>query len=933
MPNKLFLLDAMALVYRAHFALIARPIFTSKGVNTSALYGFTQTLLELMGNQQPTHLAIAFDTEAPTPRHTEFPEYKSHREAMPEDLRAALPHVRRMIEAFNIPILEQDGWEADDLIGTVAQRAAGEGWEVYMVTPDKDFGQIVSDRIFVYKPSRMGEGAEILGVKEIIERWGIQRTEQVADILGLMGDSSDNIPGVPGVGEKTASKFIAQFGTIENLLSRLGEVKGKMRETLEQNRELALLSKKLATLRCNAPIDLPLEAMRLRERNDAALQELCLEFEFNALGKRLFGEAFKAGRGFTPAASGASAAAPKTSEKSSTETTPPGGMEQPGLPFAELRTLKETTHRYEVLRTAEQRAALRKRMAGQGRFAVALDASSPDPREARVRGLAFCLSPGEAEAVEFPPEAQERAALLEEFRPLFEEAAIEKVGHDLKRTLSFLRWQGCRVQGPLFDTMLAHALIEPDLRHSLGFLAESALGYSVMTGPSASAEPALELASSNGLECAMEEADLAWQLRGVLEPQLKEKAQERVFFEIEAPLVPVLVEMEFEGIRLDPSILADFSVQLTSQIAELEGRIQSLAGGGFNLNSPKQLGEVLFERLKLAPDAKKTKTGQYATNEGVLQELAGAHEIVRLILLYREATKLKSTYVDMLPSTVWPPTGRIHTTFRQVSTATGRLASDNPNLQNIPIRSDQGREIRKAFVPRDAEHRLLSADYSQIELRIIAALSHEPAMLEAFRNNVDIHIATAARVYSIPIGQVTSEMRRKAKMVNYGLAYGMSGFGLAQRLGIPRREAQEIMDHYFAQFPGVRRYMNDMIEAAVARGYAETVTGRRRYLRDIRSSNATVRGAAERNAINAPIQGSAADMIKIAMVRIHREIERRKLKSRLLLQVHDELLFDLFGPEEAELRELVRDGMESAIPLEVPITVEMGVGENWLQAH
>jgi len=927
--SKLFLLDALALIYRAHFALIARPIFTSKGVNSSALHGFTQTLLQILEQEKPTHLAVVFDTDAPTHRHEEYAEYKSHREAMPEDLRAAIPPVRRMIAALGIALLEKDGAEADDIIGTLAKAAEKAGLETYMVTPDKDFGQLVTERTRIYKPSRSGDGIEILGVKEVLERWGIQSPDQVRDILGLMGDASDNIPGVPGIGEKTAAKLIGQFGTVENLLARTAEVKGKLRETLEANRELAILSKRLTTIHCEADVPLDIEKLKLGEWNLEALRELCSEFEFNSIGKRLLGEDFKAGRGFTKANT------ESTENTEDTEKAGEGKREEkieagPGA-GANLKTLREVPHDYKVLRTKQERRGLIESLGKAKRFALAVEGSRPEAREAKVSGLAFSLKANEGWCVELPPEDAANRQVLEEFRELFQNEKAEIIGHDLKEALSVLRWNGVAVRAPLFDTMLAHSLLEPEQRHGLGYLAEALLGRTPLKG-AAAGELNLQSREEQAEQCA-ERADLAWQLAEPLAAQLREKQQEKVFYEIEAELIPVLVEMEFEGIRLDALVLEEFGVELAKLIAEMEKTVYRLADGEFNLNSPKQLGEILFERLKLAEKAKKTKTGQYATNEQVLQELAGEHEIVRRILDYRTASKLKSTYVDTLPGTVFPKTGRIHTTFRQASTSTGRLASDNPNLQNIPIRTELGREIRKAFVPRGTEHVLLSADYSQIELRIIAALAKEPGLIEAFKQNLDIHTATAARVFGVFHDMVTPEMRRKAKMVNYGIAYGISAFGLAQRLGIPRKEAADIIDHYFAQFAGVKRYMAETIEFTRQHGYAETVTGRRRYLRDITSSNATVRGAAERNAINAPIQGSAADMIKIAMCRIHQELLGRGLGTRMLLQVHDELLFDVPLKEVAEVKKLVEEKMRTAIALEVPIVVEMGTGKNWLEAH
>jgi DNA polymerase I len=923
MSKKLFLLDAYALIYRAHFALIQRPIFTSKGVNTSALYGFTQTLLQILNEQKPTHIAVVFDTDAPTQRHKDYAEYKSQRQAMPEDLSLAIPHVRRMIDAFNIPLLECDGCEADDIIGTLVKAAEKQDFISYMVTPDKDFGQLVTEKTFLYKPSRMGEGIEIMGVKEILGRWGIQNTTQVVDILGLMGDSSDNIPGVPSIGEKTASKLIGQYGSVENLLAHTAELKGKMKETLEAHRDIALLSKKLATIHCDSPVSLDVEKLKLQDRNNEAIKSLCVEFEFNTIGKRLFGDEFKAGRGFGRGGE----AQPESAATAELDFTQPAAP-----PPVDLKSIKDTPHRYVVIRDEQGRRDVLRELAKHKRFAVAIECSHPDPKQTCITGLAFSFEPGSGLFVELPPGENEKSPFLRVFVTLLQDRSIEVIGHDLKRILSILRWSGMCVNAILFDTMLAHALLEPDQRHSLQFLAEACLGYTPI--PAREAEAELNLQSQQErIDRTIEEADLALQLHNVLVPKLHEKEQRKVFYDIESRLIPALVEMEYEGIRVDAKALADFGEQLGRQIAQYEKEIYSLAGTEFNLNSPKQLGEILFDRLKLVESAKKTKTGQYATNEQVLQELAGAHPIVQRILDYREATKLKSTYVDTLPTAIWFKSGRIHTTFRQADTSTGRLASDNPNLQNIPIRTEQGREIRKAFVPRDENHLLLSADYSQIELRIIAALGNEAGLIDAFRQNLDIHTATAARVFGVFLDMVTPEMRRKAKMVNYGIAYGISAFGLAQRLGIPRREAAQIIDHYFAQFPGVRKYMSDTIEFTREHGYAQTITGRRRYIRDIRSSNATVRGGAERNAINAPIQGTAADMIKIAMGNIHRELCARSLKTRMLLQVHDELVFDLYKPEEAEVRALVEDKMRNAIPLSVPIVVEIGVGQNWLEAH
>jgi DNA polymerase I len=942
MPKRLFLLDGMALVYRAHFALIARPILTSNGVNTSALYGFTQTLLDILKKHQPTHIAVAFDTEAPTARHKAYPDYKATRQAMPEDLSAALPHVRRMIEAFRIPVLLCDGYEADDIIGTLVRRAEKQGFQSYMVTPDKDFGQLVDENTFLYKPSRMGEGVEVLGVPEIRQRWGIQRPEQVVDVLALMGDASDNVPGVPGIGEKTAIKLIGEFGTVENLIARTAELKGRLKESLEANRELALLSKRLVTILCDAPCPVDLESLKVRPSDDAQLQALFVEFEFNSIGRRLFGEDFKAGRGFAQQPeSGSSAGDPagspakRTAPRRPHPDALPAATETPVV-SANLQTLADVPHQYPIAASAAQRshwiAALRKLAS----FSFRAETDGEDPKGARLIGLAFSSAPHTGWYLPWPRDPAEASALMEQLRPVFESEAVEKVGHNLKFDLNVLKWRGVNVRGKLFDSMIAHSLVEPEMRHGLDYLAEACLGYSLGKSTAEPRQEELGLGgapSEQGAELAVEKADLALQLRAALEPRLKEKHQERVFYDIETPLLPVLVDMEYEGIQVDAAALAEFGAQLSKEMDQAERSLCQMAGREFNVNSPRQLGEVLFEVLKISENPKKTRTGQYATDEQTLLALAPDHEIVRRLLEYRGAAKLKSTYADALPAAIWPRTGRVHTTYNQVMTSTGRLNSQNPNLQNIPIRTDRGQEIRKAFVPRDEEYRLLSADYSQIELRVIAGLSREPGLLEAFQQGTDVHTATAARVYGVALEAVTPEMRRKAKMVNYGIAYGISAFGLAQRLGIPRREGAEIIDQYFKQFPGIRQYMDQTIAFARQHGYVETVTGRRRYLRDIRSSNNTVRASAERNAINAPIQGSAADMIKIAMIRIHDDLTRRRLKTRMLLQVHDELVFELYRGEEEQVLPLVEQRMQSAIDLGVPIVVELGVGRTWLDAH
>jgi DNA polymerase-1 len=939
--HKLFLLDGMALVYRAHFALANSPIRTASGRNTSAIYGFTNTLLELLTKFSPTHLAVVFDTDAPTARHVEFEGYKAQREAMPEELSQAIPDVKRLIRAFNLPVLELDGYEADDLIGTIAREACAGDYMTYMVTPDKDFGQLVNECTKIYRPSRMGDGAEILGVPEILAKWGIVRVDQVRDILGFMGDASDNIPGVPGIGPKTAQKLIAQYDTLENTLDHAAEQKGKLRESLEKFREQALLSKRLATIDVNAPFPFEPEKFRVGPRDDEALRGLFTEFEFSSIGRRLFGDSFKGGRGFVAPESGTKAAALKSGVDLPPAEYPP----IPPVP-GPLKTIEDAQPDYRMIPDANEQKALLEKWSAEKNLGLAFDFEE----KGELRGVAFSVQA--ATAFYFPAD-ESFSALVES---LFgREGAL--VGHDLKsgvRALGTLYgrqtvWglptdkgdiQKMPPEGKFFDTALAHAMVFPDLRHALDFAAESLLGYTPMSAvpPAGQQDFLAELEAPDAHELrarrTMERADLALQLHAALGPKLQESGQERVFYEIESPLMPVLAGMENEGIRLDPAALSEVEQKLRADLARLEASIYLHAGGPFNIGSPKQLGELLFGKLALMRDAKKTKTGQYATDEATLLALAPLHPVVSEVLEHREASKLLSTYVVALPTSISPVDGRIHTTYQQLATSTGRLNSQDPNLQNIPIRTAQGREIRRAFVPRDAEHTLLSADYSQIELRILAALTQDPGLLEGLSGGEDIHRATAAKVFGLAPDAVTKEQRNQAKMVNYGISYGISAFGLAQRLGISRGDAKTLIDGYFAQYPGIRNYMTETVEVARQRGYVETITGRRRYLPDLRSANATVRAAAERNAINMPIQGSSADLIKIAMVQIARIAREEDWRTRLLLQVHDELVFDLYLPEKEGVLEVVRDRMKNALPeLKVPIVVETGLGPNWLEAH
>lgn len=925
----LYLLDGMALAYRAHFALIRSPIYTSKGFNTSAIFGFTSTLIELLQNKKPSHLAVVFDTSAPTERHEIYPEYKANREDMPEDLSAALPHLDRIAEAFGIPVLKLDGYEADDIIGTLAHRADADGFdEIFMVTPDKDFGQLVTEKVKMYRPSRKGDGAEIWGVKEICEKWGIQRVDQVIDMLGLCGDVSDNIPGVPGIGPKTAEKLLAKYDTVEGLLDHVDELKGKQQEKVRDNADQARLSKKLATIQMDVPIEADWDTLKLDEPDKEKLAPIFAEFEFRTLGKRVFGSNFSVQETASDLVLMSEDDEKTATKKESTE----GQLDLiPDISFKKLADIKTD---YCIVKTDAELAELVSTLTKAKVFAFDTETTALNPRAAELVGISFSTTKHSGYWV------PATVAALEALRPMFADAALTKIGHNLKFDLSVLAENDCPVDGLCYDTMLAHALIDPEQRHNLDTLSEDYLQYStirfsellpdVKKGETIDYTGVDEAALTN---YAIEDADVTLQLWEVFEPKLKECGQDKIFFEIETPLLPVLVAMEREGIRMSENTLKEIGGSIEGHIIELQNAVYDAAGRDFNLNSPKQLGEVLFDELKLVEKPKKTKTGQYATNEQVLSSLAPKHQIVADLLEYRQLSKLTSTYINALPNSVDPKTDRVHTHYGQVQTATGRLSSNDPNLQNIPVRSPKGREIRKAFVSR-AGWKLLAADYSQIELRILAALTKDEGLLTAFKEGQDIHTATAAKIFDVAPEDVTRDQRSTAKMVNFGIPYGISAFGLAQRLGtVSRTEAQEIIDSYFAQFPGIPGYMESQKESAKEKGYVETVCGRRRYLRDINSSNGTVRAGAERNAINMPIQGTAADMIKIAMVRIQKSMREANLQSRMLLQVHDELVFDLEPSEEATLRELVTDGMIGALELDCPIEIEIGIGDNWLEAH
>ena len=935
--KKLFLLDGMALIYRAHFALSKSPRFTSGGLNTSAVMGFTNTLLDVLKKEQPTHMAVVFDTDAPTERHTEYEKYKAHRESMPEDLSKALPYIFRVVLGFNIPLITSDGFEADDIIGTLAKKAEQKGYQVYCMTPDKDFVQLVSPNIHIYKPARMGNEMEILGVKEVLAKWEIERVEQVIDILGLWGDAVDGIPGIPGVGEKTAKLLIKQYGSVEEIINHSHELKGKLRENVEQYAEQGLMSKRLATINLNSPVELDEAGLEMCAPSKDLLEPLFAELEFRTLGKRVFGDDFsvtemKAVSIQTdlfgnPVATGRTTMTVDIADIAEPEFTIPS------------KNIDTVAHQYHLADTFEKRAELIALLKQQKSICFDTETTGTDANHCELVGLSFAIKPNEGWYVPVPADQQEAKKIVDEFKPVLEDATIGKTGQNIKFDILMLKWYGVQVKGDLFDTMMAHYIIDPDTRHGMDVLSENYLGYKPVSITTLIGAKGKNQGSMRDVEIekikeyAAEDADITLQLKDIFEPKLKQVEGEKLIHEIEHPLIYVLADIEFEGVKIDHFTLQEFSKDLETDIAKLEKTVYEKAGVRFNIASPKQLGEVLFEKLMLDPKAKKTKTGQYQTGEDVLLSLAAKSDIVRDILDYRQLQKLKSTYVDALPQMVNPKTGRVHTSYNQAVAATGRLSSTNPNQQNIPIRTERGREVRKAFIPRDAGHTIVSADYSQIELRIIAEISKDENMMAAFVNDLDIHTATAANVYGIALDEVTSTQRRNAKAVNFGIIYGQSAFGLSQNLGIPRKEAADIIDNYFAQYPGIKKYMADTMNFARENGYVCTLMGRRRYLRDINSANATVRGFAERNAINAPIQGSAADMIKIAMINIHREFLAKKLDARMTMQVHDELVFDVPHDEVEIVKPIILHNMKNAIKTTVPIMVEIGTGLNWLEAH
>ncbi len=925
--KKLFLLDAMALIYRAHFAFSKTPRINSKGLNTGASLGFTNTMFEVIQKQKPTHIAVAFDTSAPTFRHIQYKEYKADREAMPEDLRSNIPYIKSIIEGFGIPILELDGFEADDIVGTLAKKASKEGFEVFMMTSDKDYAQLVEENIYLYKPAFMGNGVDILGIEEVKQKFDIDRVDQVRDILGLQGDKVDNIPGIPGIGAKTAVKLLKIYDTVENLVANAEDLKGKQKENVINFGQQGIMSKDLATIKLDVPVPFEEEKLLYTGPEEEKLTKLFEELEFRTLLKRVLNKEDKKPK----------STAGNVSQMVMFEA-PSEAVENDEPIVIEKKNIFSVLHDYHLIDTPELRKELIKFLLLQKEFCFDTETTSIEPVDAELVGIAFSYHINEAYYVPVPEDQKEAQKIVDEFRTVLENDNIVKIGQNLKYDIQVLKKYNLKVAGPFFDTMLAHYLIDPETRHNMDVLAENYLHYtpvsiSTLIGKKGSKQGNMrDVEVEKVVEYAGEDADITLQLKHVLAKELKDNHQ-KLFDEVEIPLVEVLSDMEYYGVNIDVEALEAMSLELREASAKVQQEIFDIAGEEFNIASPKQLGEILFDKLKLVEKPKKTKTGQYATGEEILSKLAKEHEIADKIMEFREYQKLKSTYVDALPKMVSPNDGRVHTDYRQAVAATGRLSSNNPNLQNIPIRTAKGREIRKAFIPRDKDHTLISADYSQVELRIVAAFSKDESMIEAFKNGRDIHATTASKVFKVSLEEVEPGMRRKAKEVNFGIIYGISAFGLGQNLSISRTEAKEIIDAYFEEFPAIKRYMDNAINDARERGYAETLLGRRRYLRDINSRNMTVRGFAERNAINAPIQGSAADIIKIAMINIHKWMNEEKLKSKMILQVHDELVFDAHNDEVALLSMKIPELMKNAVDLIVPLEVEVGTGTNWLEAH
>ncbi|GFD75447.1 DNA polymerase I [Tenacibaculum sp. KUL113] len=936
--KRLFLLDAYALIFRGYYAFIKNPRINSKGLDTSAIMGFTNSLLDVIKREKPDYLAVCFDKGGSTDRVEAFEDYKANRQETPEAIRLAVPYIEKILGAMNIPAIVKEGYEADDIIGTLAKKAEKEGLHTYMVTPDKDFAQLVSDNIFMYRPPRMGNGYEKWGVEEVKTKFGVENPLQVIDFLGMMGDSVDNIPGLPGVGEKTAKKFLAAYGSMEGLFENIHELKGKMKEKVEANQELGLLSKKLATIMLDVPVELELDKLVFEQPNVEATKEIFTELEFRRLTENFL-------KTFAPSEeTTAVVEKPKTTKTSTAGqfdlfAAPGGGSATKDTNINGFKTIENTNHFYQLIDTPLSRKLLLERLMLQNSVCFDTETTGLKALEVELIGIAFSWEAGKGYYVSFPEDQEETKVILEEFRPFFEAENIEKIGHNLKYDIKVLSNYNMPVKGKLFDTMIAHYLINPDMRHNMDVLAETYLNYQPVSiteligkkGKNQLSMRQVDLPKQT--EYAVEDADITYQLKEHFSKELESGNVTKLFNEVETPLVSVLTAMEIEGINLDTDFLKTLSKALSKDISQLEQNIYEQAGEEFNIASPKQLGPILFDKLKLVDKPKKTKTGQYSTAEDVLSYLAKDHQIVADILEYRQYKKLQSTYVDALPNEINPKTGRVHTVYAQAVAATGRLSSNNPNLQNIPIRTKRGQEVRKAFIPRNEDYVLLAADYSQIELRIIAALSEEETMIKAFQHGEDIHASTAAKVFNVPIEEVTREQRSNAKTVNFGIIYGVSAFGLSNQTDLSRKEAKELIDTYYATYPKLRNYISKQVDFAREHGYVETVLHRRRYLKDINSRNAIVRGAAERNAVNAPIQGSAADIIKLAMINIYKRFEQENFKSKMLLQVHDELVFDAHKDELDIIKPIIKQEMENAFKMSVPLDVEIDTGANWLEAH
>ena len=940
--KRLFLLDAYALIFRGYYAFIKNPRINSKGMDTSAIMGFMNSLMDVIKREKPDHLAVAFDKGGSDYRCEMYQEYKAHRDETPEAIKIAVPYIQELLRAMHIPIVEKAGFEADDLIGTLAKQAEKEGFQVFMVTPDKDFAQLVSENIFMYKPARMGNDIEIWGIPEVLAKFEIERPDQVIDFLGMMGDAADNIPGLPGVGEKTAKKFLAEFGTLENLLANTHQLKGAIKDKIEANAELGILSKKLATILLDCPVTFDADDYELSkpdvEKTDALFQEL----EFRQM-KAQFDKLYNSPP--TPEGGAEEETVKKVvSKKTNEEQFDLFGFsdesDEPTSGHSYYATLENTSHFYQIIQGDLPTKLLLQNLLGQTSVCFDTETTGLDALNAELVGISFSFEKGKGFYVPFPENQEEAQTLIEKFRPFFENESIEKIGQNIKYDLKILSNYNLQVKGKLFDTMIAHYLINPDMRHNMDVLSETYLKYTpksieTLIGKKGKGQLSMrDVPLEDIKEYATEDADITFQLAAHFQPILEKVGTKKLFDEIEIPLVPVLADMEKEGIRLDVAFLKSMSVDMQKEIDAFEQQIYETAGEKFNLASPKQLGDILFDKLKIGgTKQKKTKTGQYATGEEVLSYLANEHQIVRDILEWRQMVKLQSTYIDALPNQVDEKTGRVHTDYMQTVAATGRLSSNNPNLQNIPIRTERGRLIRKAFVARDENYTLLSADYSQIELRIIAAMCGEENMIKAFQNNEDIHKSTAAKVFNVPLDEVTKEQRSHAKTVNFGIIYGVSAFGLSNQTNLSRKESAELIEAYYQTYPKLKSFMSSQVDFARENGYVETISGRRRYLKDINSANAIVRGGAERNAVNAPIQGSAADIIKIAMINIHKKLTSENWKSKMLLQVHDELVFDVHNSELEKIQPMIKYEMENAFKMAVPLDVEIGLGKNWLEAH